>query len=64
MFHNELKKHINKEDSVFWKKEFEILQNIQVEKHVKRATDPISNTTKNKNQTKPIAKNQISCKKQ
>jgi len=27
-FHNELKKHINKEDTVFWKKGFEILQNI------------------------------------
>jgi hypothetical protein len=29
MFHNELKKHINKEDTVFWKQGFEILQNIQ-----------------------------------
>ncbi len=25
MFHNELEKHINKEDTVFWKKGFEIL---------------------------------------
>jgi hypothetical protein len=59
MFHNELEKHINKEDTVFWKKGFEILQNIQdrstLEKHVKHARDPISITTKNKNQTKPIA---------
>ena len=51
MFHNELEKHINKEDTVFWKKGFEILQNIQdrstLEKHVKRARDPISTTTKN-----------------
>jgi hypothetical protein len=41
MLHNELEKHINKEDTVFWKKGFEILQNIQdrstLEKHVKRA---------------------------
>jgi hypothetical protein len=52
MFHNELEKHINKEDTVFWKKGFEILQNIQdrsaLEKHVKRTRDPISITTKNK----------------
>ena len=51
LFHNELKKHINKEKTVFWKKGFEILQNIQdrstLEKHVKRARDPISMTTKN-----------------
>jgi hypothetical protein len=51
LFHKELKKHINKEDTVFWKKGFEILQNIQdrstLEKHVKRARDPISITTKN-----------------
>ncbi len=37
--------------TVFWKKGFEILQNIQdrstLEKHVKRARDPISMTTKN-----------------
>jgi hypothetical protein len=50
MFHNELEKHINKEDTVFWKKRFEILQNIQdrstLEKHVKPARDPISITTK------------------
>ena len=51
LFHNKLQKHINKEDTVFWKKGFEILQNIQdrstLEKHVKRARDPISTTTKN-----------------
>jgi hypothetical protein len=52
MFHNEFEKHINKEDTVFWKKGSEILQNIQdratLEKHVKRARDLISITTKNK----------------
>jgi hypothetical protein len=41
MFHNELEKHINKEDTVLWKKGFEIIQNIQdisiLERHVKRA---------------------------
>jgi hypothetical protein len=56
MFHNELEKHINKEDTVFWKKGFEILQNIQdrstLEKHVKRARDPISITTKNEKPNK------------
>jgi hypothetical protein len=40
LFRNELEKHINKEDTVFWKKGFEILQNIldrsTLEKHVKR----------------------------
>jgi hypothetical protein len=44
MFQNELEKHINKEDTVFWKKGFEIFQNIQdrstLEKHVQRARDP------------------------
>jgi hypothetical protein len=52
MFNNELQKHINKQDTVFWKKGFEILQNIQdrstLEKHVNRARDPISTTTKDK----------------
>ncbi len=56
MFHNELEKHINKEDTVFWKKGFEILQNIQdrstLEKHVKPARDTISITTKNKKPNK------------
>jgi hypothetical protein len=51
VFHNELQKHINNKNTVFWKKGFEILQNIQdrstLEKHVKRARDPISTTTKN-----------------
>ena len=52
LFHNEIEKHINKEDRVFWKKGFEILQNIQdrltLEKHIKRVRDPISIATKNK----------------
>jgi hypothetical protein len=56
MFNNELQKHINKHDTIFWKKGFEILQNIQdrstLEKHVKRAQDPISTTTKNKKPNK------------
>ncbi len=51
MFHNELEKQINKDNTVFWKKGFEILQNIQdrstLEKNVKCAQDPISITTKN-----------------
>jgi hypothetical protein len=60
MFHNEVEKHINKEDTVFWKKGFEILQNIQdrstLEKHVKRARDPILITTKNKKPNKTNSK--------
>jgi hypothetical protein len=56
IFHNELEKYINKEDTVFWKKGFEILQNIQdrsiLEKHVKHARDPISITTKNEKPNK------------
>jgi hypothetical protein len=53
MFHNKL-------DTVFWKKGFEILQNIQdkstLEKHVKRAQDPISITTKNQKPNKTNSK--------
>ncbi len=60
MFHNELEKHINKKDKVFWKKKFEILQNIQdrtiLEKYVKCARDPISITTKNKKPNKANSK--------
>jgi hypothetical protein len=60
MFHKELEKHINKEDTVFWKKGFEILQNIQdrstLEKHVKHTRDPISITTKNKKPNKTNSK--------
>jgi len=51
LFHNELVRHNNNKETVFWKKGFEILQNIQdrstLEKQVKRARDPISMTTKN-----------------
>ncbi len=50
LFHNELKRHNNNKETVFWKKGFKILQNIQdrstLEKHVKRARDLISITTK------------------
>ena len=45
-FHRELTKHNNKENTIFWKKGFEILQNIQdrdtLQKHVRCARDPIS----------------------
>jgi hypothetical protein len=51
LFHNELVRHNNNKETVFWKKGFKILQNIQdrsmLEKQVKRARDPISMTTKN-----------------
>ena len=56
LFHNELVRHNNNKETVFWKKGFEILQNIQdrstLEKHVKRARDPISITTKNETPNK------------
>jgi hypothetical protein len=60
MFHNELKKHINKENTVFWKNGFEILQNIQdrstLEIHVKHVRDPILITTKNEKPNKTKSK--------
>jgi hypothetical protein len=56
LFHNELERHNNNKETVFWKKGFKILQNIQdrstLEKHVKRARDPISITTKNEKPNK------------
>ncbi len=56
LFHNELERHNNNEETVFWKKGFEILQNIQdrstLAKHVKHARDPISITTKNEQPSK------------
>jgi hypothetical protein len=56
LFHNELERYNNNKDTVFWKKGFEILQNIQdrstLEKHVKCARDPISITTKNEKPNK------------
>ena len=56
-------KNTSTKKTVFWKKGFEILQNIQdrstLEKHVKRARDPISITTKNE---KPNKTNSIQTK--
>ncbi len=56
LFHNEPERHNNNKETVFWKKVFEILQNIQdrstLEKQVKRARDPISITTKNEKPNK------------
>ena len=49
--HQELTKHNKNENTIFWKKGFEILQNIQdrdtLQKHVRRARDPISMVTVN-----------------
>jgi hypothetical protein len=63
LFHNELERHNNNKERVFWKKGFEILQNIQdrstLEKQVKRARHPISITTKNE---KPSETNSIQTK--
>ena len=57
-FHQELTKHIKSEETIFWKKGFEILQNIQdrdtLQKHVRRARDPICMVTVNE---KPDEKN-------
>jgi hypothetical protein len=61
-FHRELTKHNNKENTIFWKKGFEILQNIQdrdtLQKHVRCARDPISMVTVNK---KPDEKKNSQC---
>jgi hypothetical protein len=50
-FHLELTKHDKKENTLFWKKGFEILQNIQerdtLQKQVRRARDPICMVTVN-----------------
>ncbi len=50
-FIQELTSHHNKEDTKFWKKGFEILQNIQdrltLQKHLKCPRDPIFMTTVN-----------------
>ena len=49
-------KNTSTKKTVFWKKEFEILQSIQdrstLEKHVKHARYPISITTKNEKPNK------------
>ncbi len=53
-------KNTSTKKTVFWKKGFEILQNIQdrstSEKHVKRARDSILITTKNKKLNKTNSK--------
>jgi hypothetical protein len=50
-FHRELTRHHSKKVTKFWKKGFEILQNIQdrltLQKHLKRPRDPIFMTTVN-----------------
>ncbi len=50
-FHQELTSHHSKKVTKFWKKGFEILQNIQdrltLQKHLKRPRDPIFMTTDN-----------------
>ncbi len=57
-FHKELTNHNKKEETIFWKKGFETLQNIQdrdtLQKHVRRARDPICMATVNE---KPDEKN-------
>ncbi len=57
-FHQELTKHNKNEETIFWKKGFKILQNIQdrdtLQKHVRCARDPICMVTVNE---KPGEKN-------
>ena len=56
--HHELTNHNKHEETIFWKKGFEILQNIQdrdtLQKHVRCARDPICMVTVNE---KPDEKN-------
>ncbi len=58
-FHSELTKHNKNEETIFWKKGFEILQNIQdrdtLQRHVRRARDLICMVTVNE---KPDEKNE------
>jgi hypothetical protein len=53
-FHKQLHRHLKQKHTTFWEKGFEILKNIEdratLQKHVKRARDPISMVTIN---TKP-----------
>ena len=48
-FYKELQHHLNNETTMFWKKGFNILQNIEdrsnLQKHLKRARDPIAMST-------------------
>jgi hypothetical protein len=64
-FHLELTKHNKKENKLFWKKGFEILQNIQdrdiLQKHVRCARDLICMVTVNE---KPDEKKKLSKSKQ
>ena len=61
-FHQELTKHNKNENTIFWKKGFKILQNIQdrdtLQKHERRARDQISIVTVNK---KPDEKKNSQC---
>jgi hypothetical protein len=55
----ELQRHLEQKDTIFWHEGFDILQNINdrktLEKELKRAKDPIFLTTKNE---KPDTKSQ------
>ena len=52
LFCRELQLHLEKQKHTFWSKGFEILQNMEdrsnIQKHIKRARDPISLVTNNK----------------
>ncbi len=60
MFNQELTSHHNKEHMKFWKKGFEILQNIQdrltLQKHLNRPRDPIFMTTVNEKPNEEMKK--------
>ena len=62
-FHQELTNHNKNEETIFWKKGFEILQNIQdrdtLQKHVKRARDPICMVTVNEKPDEKKSENEI-----
>ena len=61
--HQELTNHNKNEETIFWKKGFEILQNIQdrdtLQKHVKRARDPICMVTVNEKPDEKKSENEI-----
>ena len=66
--HQELTKHNKKENTIFWKKGFGILQNIQdrdtFQKQMRRARDPICMVTVNKKPDKKNTQSQSELTKQ
>ena len=67
-FHQELTKHKKNENTIFWKKGFKIIQNIQdrdtLQKQMRRARDPICMVTVNEKPDKKNSQSQSKLTKQ